>query len=388
MRLSAPLGNLTPRAFLRSHWQKSPRLIHRAFPDFNSPITVEQLLALACEANMESRLVMRTRTHPRWRVQHGPFSPRQFRALPSNNWTLLVQDCDKYLPSLADFLMHFSFIPNWRIDDLMISYAVDGGSVGPHVDAYDVFLLQARGRRRWDINRKPQQPLNRPGLDLKLVRAFQPEHSWILGPGDMLYLPPGVAHHGVALGECLSFSIGFRAPSDTELLSGLGSVLMKRLDPQARYADPDLKPANADPGLITRQTRTAIRRRLRAARHMPDTQLDEWFGCLITESKPWLTPRRPRHRLGGAALWRKLTTDAELVRSPTARFAWFNAARQETKLFTNGRCHTLPSRLAPLARRLCRARVLTAKDLQSWKYDARGRALLAELYNSGLLQWR
>jgi len=385
--MRAPLGKMTARGFLKRHWQKSPCLIRQAFPAFVSPISAADLAGLACESGMESRLVMRTRSSPGWRVRHGPFKPKDFDALPEKNWTLLVQDCDKYLSSLADLLLHFSFIPNWRIDDLMISYATAGGSVGPHVDAYDVFLLQAQGRRRWDITRKSQRPLHKPGLDLKLVRVFQPEHSWILEPGDMLYLPPGVAHHGVALGECMTFSIGFRAPSDAELLNDLSGVLMARLNPESRYADPDLKPANADPGLLTRATRSAIRRRLRTAWSMPAAQLDEWFGCLVTESKPWLTPSKPRRKLSAAALWRKLAAGTKLARSPAARFAWFNAARRGIKLFANGRCRTLPPRLAPVVQRLCRTRVFVAKDLQPCKHDPRGRTLLAELYNSGLLQW-
>lgn len=387
MRIRAPLGQMTARGFLKRHWQKSPCLIRQAFPAFVSPICTADLTGLAGKSGVESRLIMRTRSSPGWRVRHGPFKPKDFGTLPEKNWTLLVQDCDKYLSSLADLLLCFSFIPNWRLDDLMISYATAGGSVGPHVDAYDVFLLQAQGRRRWDITRKSQRLLHKPGLDLKLVQAFQPEHSWILEPGDMLYLPPGVAHHGIALGECLTFSIGFHAPSDAELLSNLSTVLLARLNPESRYADPNLKPANADPGLFTRAARSAIRRRLRAAWSMPVQQLDECFGCWVTETKPWLMPSEPRRKLRAAAVWRKLAAGAKLERSPAARLAWFNVARRETKLFANGRCHTLPSSLAPVAQRLCRARIFAAKDLQPCKHDPRGHALLAELYNSGLLQW-
>ena len=298
-----------------------------------------------------------------------------------------MQDCDKRCLRLARFLAHFDFIPNWRVDDLMISYAVAGGSVGPHVDAYDVFLLQAIGRRRWDISRKPQRPRNHPQLDLKLVAAFQPENSWILEAGDMLYLPPGVAHHGVALEEGLSFSIGLRTPSDAELLADLNSVLLARIDPQSRYTDRELKPAHRDPGRISLRARATIRRRIRAAQRLPDAQLDEWFGCFVTELKPWLVSAGPRRKLKVAGLRRKLAAGAQLQRHPAARMAWFRAGRNQAKLFVNGHCHTLPWRLAAQAQLLCRTHTYTIAQLRPWLRDRTGGKLLADLYNAGILRF-
>ena len=387
MRRGVPLGAGTPGAFLRHHWQKSPYLIRQVFPRFNPPIGIGQFLDMACEAGVEARLVQRTTRRPYWQVRHGPFTRKYFCALPSTNWTLLVQDCDKHRPQLAQFLEHFDFIPNWRIDDLMISFAVAGGSVGPHVGAYDVFLLQALGRRRWDISRKPQQPRAHPQLDLKLVETFKPENSWILEAGDLLYLPPGVAHHVVALEAVLTFSIGFRAPTDVELLADLHSVLLTRIDPQSPYTDRDLKSAHMDPGRISLRARAAIRRRVRAAQHLPDVQFDEWFGCFVTEPKPWLVSAAPRHKPNVAGLRRKLTASAQLQRHPAARMAWFRAGRNQAKLFVNGHCHTLPLRLAAQAQLLCRTRSYTIVQLHPWLRDRTGGKLLAELYNAGILRF-
>lgn len=387
MRTRAPLGGMTASNFLKRHWQKSPHLFHQAFPGFVPPVTAEELAGLAGEANVESRLIIRTHGKPGWRVLHGPFTAKDFRRLPPRNWTLLVQDCDKHIAALARFLGWFSFIPNWRIDDLMISYAVEGGSVGPHVDAYDVFLLQAQGRRHWNISRKPQPPLLRPGLDLKMVRAFKPEHSWTLEPGDMLYLPPGVAHHGVALGEGLTFSIGFRAPSDKEVSAEWNHSLLQRLDDNARYADPDLRPASADPGLISKSARARMRRRLRNAQRLSNAQFDAWFGCYVTEPKPWLMPTKPRRPLSAAALRRRLVAVRVLERAPAAKVAWFPATSAEIKLFINGHCRSLPRRLTRLIRLLCGPRIYTAAQLEKWLRNREGARLITELYNSGILQW-
>lgn len=177
MRGRVPLGGLAAHTFLKRHWQKSPCLIRQAFPGFVSPISPDELAGLACEPGVESRLVLKTRKQPGWLVRHGPFTEKDFRALPGKNWTLLVQDTDKHLAELAQFLAYFDFILNWRIDDLMISYASDGGSVGPHVDNYDVFLLQAQGHRHWAISRKPHQTATTTGLELRQIRGFKPQQS-------------------------------------------------------------------------------------------------------------------------------------------------------------------------------------------------------------------
>src|SRR3546814_488027 len=199
--------------FLRDYWQKKPLLIRNALPGFVSPIEPEDLAGLACEDAALSRLVRHDRERDAWTVRHGPFREEEFPGLGDRDWTLLVQDVDKWDADIAALLPKFDFLPRWRIDDVMVSFAATGGSVGAHVDQYDVFLLQALGHRRWQVDTRDDPPLHfRKDAEIRLLQRFTPSHDWVLAPGDMLYLPPGVPHHGVAEDPCLTFSIGMRAP--------------------------------------------------------------------------------------------------------------------------------------------------------------------------------
>ena len=230
--------------FLQEYWQKKPLLIRSAFPDFVSPIEPEDLAGLACEEMALSRIVAHDRERDAWTLRTGPFTEEEFPGMPDHDWTLLVQDVDKWDVDVRGILGHFEFLPRWRIDDVMVSFAATGGSVGAHVDQYDVFLLQAQGHRHWQIDANPNPPTSfRDDVELKLLREFTPSHDWVLGPGDMLYLPPGVPHHGVAEDACLTFSIGMRAPSAAELLGDFVYTLAADADEALRYRDPDLAPA-------------------------------------------------------------------------------------------------------------------------------------------------
>lgn len=238
MKNPSVLGGLTPDQFLRKHWQKKPLLIRGAIPDAQAPLTPEALFGLAARENVESRLI--TNFRRQWKMEHGPHT-----ALPSTaqkNWTLLVQGVNLH-DDQADQLLHqFRFIPDSRLDDLMISYATDGGGVGAHVDSYDVFLLQVHGQRRWRIS--AQQDLSlREGLPLKILKNFTPEQEFILNPGDMLYLPPQYAHEGVAVGECMTCSIGFRAPAWQELGEAFLAFMADSIELPGRYRDPTLQPS-------------------------------------------------------------------------------------------------------------------------------------------------
>ena len=192
---------MPPARFLRDYWQKRPLLIRGAFRGFTPPLAPDDLAGLACTDGALARIVRRERNRDRWEVSTGPFDDATFKKLPEADWTLLVQDVDKWDNDTATLLDGFAFIPSWRIDDVMVSYATDGGGVGAHVDQYDVFLLQGAGRRRWSIDTRPNPSTAfREDVELKLLREFHPTHEWTLGPGDMLYLPPGVPHDGVASG--------------------------------------------------------------------------------------------------------------------------------------------------------------------------------------------
>ncbi|HEY3859934.1 MAG TPA: cupin domain-containing protein [Gammaproteobacteria bacterium] len=383
---SGPLGGLTPREFLKQYWQKQPLLIRGAFPDPVPPLSAEELAGLACEEGVESRLVMQTLKAPGWKLRHGPFLHKDFKKLPKDRWTLLVQDVDKYVPAVAELLEPFRFIPGWRIDDVMVSYAADGGSVGPHVDAYDVFLLQMVGMRRWDISTAVQCEKTAPGLELKQVEAFAPEESWLLMPGDMLYLPPGVAHHGVAFGECMTYSIGFRAPSQSEMLADFSGLLMQGADAATRYSDPDLVPA-ANSGELTLEARARARQLLRAQLKPSDDALDIWFGCFMTEPKPWLRPEALARRTGAARLANQLERGRPLAWHPAVRVAWFSV-RQACHLFVDGKHYPLAERLTGFAESMGEARRLDPAKLRRHAEEPELQSLLLEWLDAGQLEWQ
>ncbi len=235
------LQNLDIEDFVSQYWQKKPCVIREAFADFELPVTPEELAGLACEEDVHCRLVIE-RDDGSWQLRYGPFEERDFLALPERNYSLLVSECEKWMPELNALLDPFRFIPDWRIDDLMLSYAPEGGSVGPHVDEYDVFLLQASGARRWRYGAKRlENPVLIPDLELAILEEFNHDHEIELHPGDMLYLPPGIAHHGVALEPCMTCSIGFRAPTAASVLESF-ALETERLDQRVqRYTDPELE---------------------------------------------------------------------------------------------------------------------------------------------------
>lgn len=271
-----PLG-MPPERFLREYWQKRPLLIRNAFPGYVAPLEPEDLAGLACEEGVLARLIQHDRARDDWSVRHGPFAEDDFPGLPDHDWTLLVQDMDKWDADLRALLDHFAFLPRWRIDDVMVSFAATGGSVGAHVDQYDVFLLQARGHRRWLIDAGPNPPLDfRPDVELKLLQRFTPTHDWVLAPGDMLYLPPGVPHHGIAEDPCLTFSIGMRAPGAGELLADYADSLAAEAPDALRYADPDITPV-ADPNEIDAAALERVEAALRQLWREDPDRLGDWF---------------------------------------------------------------------------------------------------------------
>ena len=232
------LGNMSAKRFLRDYWQKRPLLIRRAWKDFKSPIDGDDLAGLSLENEVESRLVI----GPNHVVEYGPFLANRFNHLPNNRWTLLVQAVNLWVPEVHAMLDEFHFLPRWRIDDVMVSYACKGGGVGPHFDDYDVFLLQGKGRRHWQIGAGECEPnvALRGHSDLKILADFRPEQEWILDEGDMLYLPPRWAHNGVALDHCITFSVGYRAPSLGEMLDDLATEIIARGEPKY-LRDPPLR---------------------------------------------------------------------------------------------------------------------------------------------------
>ena len=329
--------------FLKEYWQKKPLLIRQAFPGYVSPIQPEDLAGLACEEAALSRIVVHDRANDRWTLRSGPFQEDEFPGMPDHDWTLLVQDVDKWDADVRELLEAFDFLPRWRLDDIMVSFAATGGSVGAHVDQYDVFLLQAQGERHWQIDAGPNPPTAfRDDAELKLLREFTPTHDWVLEPGDMLYLPPGVPHHGVAVNPCLTFSVGMRAPSSAELISDYLDTLVAEADEGVRYHDEDLSPPK-DPNEIDADAMKRVVEALNALRMNDPDKLGDWFGRFITTYRAAgeVMPA-PGQRSRIEIEW-DLQQGALLQRHPFSRLAWRRRDRLAT-LFCNGVDYVLPVR--------------------------------------------
>ena len=348
-----PLG-MPPARFLELYWQKHPLLVRDAFPDFALPLGADDLGGLACEDLALARIVVHDPHEDSWELHQGPFAEDDFAQLPDANWTLLVQDVDKWDADVARLLDPFRFLPSWRIDDVMVSYAEPGGGVGPHTDQYDVFLLQGLGRRRWSIDVRPDAPQAlRDDAELKLLRHFDPTHAWSLAPGDMLYLPPGVPHDGVAEEAGLTFSVGMRAPSEAELLLDLSEHIAEMLPETRRYADPDLRPAPT-PGEIDEAALNRLGTRLGPVADMlARDALAEWFGRFITRYRSAQLAAPPTRRMTRKKLLHALASGATFVRHPWTRFAWVRR-RGGATLFAAGESYRCT---LSMARWLCSDRI-------------------------------
>jgi 50S ribosomal protein L16 3-hydroxylase len=283
------LGGLTAQQFIREYWQKKPLLIQGAFPGFGDLLSPDELAGLACEEDAQSRLVLHQRG--KWKLEQGPFAEERFSQLPEKGWSLLVQGVNHFLPEADELLQQFDFIPRTRLDDLMVSYAPDGGGVGPHFDSYDVFLLQGYGKRLWRVSSQEDMTLV-PDAPLRILQNFETDEEWMLEPGDMLYLPPKLAHWGIAVGGCMTWSIGFRAPTAQELATQFLVYLQDQVDLQGMYADADLQPQR-HPAQIGGQMLRKVREMLQAIRWDSD-DIARFLGTYLTEPKAHITFDRPR----------------------------------------------------------------------------------------------
>ncbi|MCP3752835.1 cupin domain-containing protein [Pseudomonas sp. SBB6] len=374
------LGGLTAREFMRDYWQKKPLLVRQAFPDFESPIDADELAGLALEEEVESRLVIEHGERP-WELRRGPFEEDAFSTLPERDWTLLVQAVDQFVPEVGEMLEHFRFLPSWRIDDVMISFAAPGGSVGPHFDNYDVFLLQGQGKRNWKIGQMcdSDSPLLEHA-DLRILAEFEQSDEWTLEPGDMLYLPPRLAHYGIAEDDCLTYSVGFRAPGAAEVLTHFTDFLSQFLPDEERYTDADAEPVS-DPHQIQHDALDRLKKLL--TEHMGDERLLlTWFGQFMTEPRyPELVSGEP---LDEVELIESLAQGAILIRNPSARLAW-SEVDDNLLLFASGQSRLLPGDLRELLKLICAADALHIENLEQWLENDQGITLICELVKQGSL---
>ena len=372
--------NFDVDAFLAESWQKRPLLIRNPWgTSWRNPLEPDALAGLACEEGVEARLIVDKRRGKK--VRHGPFKRSRFAKLGKRPWTLLVQAVDHVVPEVAALIAPFRFVPNWRIDDVMVSYATDGGGVGPHFDRYDVFLVQGMGQRRWQVGPPcdAQSPMV-PHDDLRLLAKFEPTEEWLLDPGDMLYVPPGVAHNGVAFGDdCMTYSVGFRAPSRSELVAHWCDHLLAGMTDDDRYADPGLQ-LQENPGEISADALDELHAMMtdkvgdRAA-------FARWFGEYTTTPK--YSDGDDRLRMSEAGAEMRLTEGVVLRRNAASRFSFIRQDRSGLLLFADGQSFTCEGETAVVAERICAQDTLRIGE-DGIRSDA-AMALIAALLEQGSL---
>ena len=366
------LGGLSPSQFMKRYWHKKPLLIRQAIPGMQPLLERGELLDLAARDDVQSRLVIQQGAAAKrpWTLRHGPFARRSLPPFKKPGWTLLVQSVDLFDARVQALREQFRFVPDARLDDVMISYASDGGGVGPHFDSYDVFLLQAQGQRRWRIGRQKDLSLQE-GMPLKILADFQPEQEFLLEAGDMLYLPPRYAHDGVAQGECMTYSIGFRAPDQVELAQSLLQGMAEQLaDVMAskRYRDPG-QAAAAHPAQIPAELQAFAQEALHQALRDPHL-LARTLGEQLSEppAAVWFAPQESAVGLhNGVCLDRgtRMLYDVQHV-------------------FINGESFSASGRDAQLVRQLADQHFLDAR--QCSRLSPGAAELLGQWLDSGWLQ--
>ena len=375
--------NFNTADFLRDYWQKRPLLIRNPWQFWRNPLAPDELAGLACEDHVESRLI--TQSSEDWNAEHGPLPESRFGELGKSPWTLLVQAVDQHVPEVAALIEPFRFIPNWRIDDVMVSYASDGGGVGPHFDHYDVFLIQGLGQRRWQLGGIcDSQTALRSHEDLRLLAEFEAVEQWVLNPGDMLYIPPGIAHNGVAVGaDCMTYSIGFRSPSRKELIGSWCDDLLPSLSDDDRYCDPDLVPQD-NPGEIS--TTAIDRLHAMLLEKLADrSAFARWFGEFNSTPRYPEADWRPEDPIEIELLRGLLSADHPLLRNPASRFSYIRENEGEFWLFVDGETYACADEVIGLAEMLCAQDQIAI--VPEWRASDEVIELLARLYNRGSLSF-
>ncbi|CEK10524.1 JmjC domain-containing protein [Legionella hackeliae] len=381
-------NNLSVNTFLQDYWQKKPLVIRKALPTLVNPLSPDELAGLALEEEVESRIVFETPGKaPCWHLKRGPFSAKDFKKLPETHWTLLVQAVDRFVPEVALMLNYFDFIPQWRVDDIMISYAVEQGSVGPHYDNYDVFLYQAIGSRKWSLTTKNCHKENRlHGIELRIMNDFQTEEEYILEEGDMLYLPSHVGHYGIAVSkECMTYSFGYRSYQAQEMWDSFGEHLAEHKQADSLYKDPDWTTIDATSELPPRAWKNA--KELMEQLLKDESQLKSWFGCFATQLDQHaeeLMPEPLSEEVSLDDFMNELNEAQGIMRNPLCRFAYQDEEPGILHLFINGHKWNVEGISNTLIKLIANSRTLSTEELQSFLRNKNDNYFLFELWK---LQW-
>jgi len=385
------LGEISVDDFLNHYWQKKPLLIRNAFPDLQPPISADELAGLACEEHVNARLVLEKDGDKPWQVEFGPFEESRFNRLPATHWSLLVSDVERHLPETAWLLKAFRFIPDWRVDDLMVSYAPAGGSVGAHTDAYDVFLIQLSGQRLWKISEHyPEETLC--DTDLCILKNFSAEQEWLVNPGDMLYLPPNVAHHGIAQAcqddhgdsqDCMTASVGFRAPSLKTITSDYVQYLNDNVHGSSRYHDvAPAKPAHH--AEISEETVSHFIAYLKQGFSLEHERVKRWLGQYCSDNKAFEDIIDEMHDEDASAVdfeeLVSIASQAHLIQSPYSNFL-FARTNKAALLFVNGSSYEVSEQFAE---QICDDEEINLQRLLP-VMTAEDKAVLVSLYNNGAI---
>ena len=379
----SPFGDISIEEFLRDYWQKKPLLVRNAFPDLEAPVGADELAGLSLEDDVESRLVVQSPEGDDWKIQHGPFNEETFSDLPDSHWTLLVQAVDHWVPEASDIVEQFRFIPNWRYDDLMVSFATQGGGVGPHYDNYDVFLIQTQGKRRWEVGGFfDQNSPRRPDTPVMIMTEWEPEYNWVLEPGDMLYIPPQVGHNGIGESDdCMTYSVGFRAPSHAEIMRSFTDFIGEKLTSESRYTDPDLT-LQDNPGEITPQALQKVRE-IFTGYLQDDARLGEWLGKFVTDPKYPELDQSPEEPATVEQIRSALQQgDLCFIRNEGSRFSYSAGKEGEIQFYADGACFRVSDSSITLATSLCQSPTIV---INQGEWNDQQLQLLADLYNQGSL---
>lgn len=369
--------------FLTKYWQKKPLLIKGGFKNFNNPLSPEEMAGLSLEEEIESRIVVQ-KGENNYQLLNGPFSEQTYQDLPEKNWTLLIQGMDKLIPEVADLLTGFDFIPKWRIDDIMVSYATEGGNVGPHYDHYDVFLLQAQGKRQWQLSSQDCNLDNYiQGVDLRLMEKFIVEDDYICEAGDILYLPPLWGHHGISLtDDCMTFSIGYRNYKGLELWDSFGDYLAESDNFKDLYKDPNWN--NSQPGQISDASWQQAQTLLKGVLDNDDL-FKQWFGRFATQLDEGSAEQLPEpladDEIDELSLLINSLTECESIQiDPVCRFAYYEENENVT-LYINSAKWNLFDAETSFIKLLCNQKNISGKQLQPYLKQAGNQALLNDLWS-------
>ncbi|WP_419420578.1 JmjC domain-containing protein [Legionella sp. D16C41] len=358
---------LTVSDFLNNYWQKKPLLLKNALPNFKQPLSADELAGLAMEEEIESRIVLETpKESPYWHLRRGPFKEKDFAKLPKTHWTLLVQGVDRFIPEVNTLLEYFNFLPQWRVDDVMISYAVENGSVGPHYDNYDVFLYQAQGSRKWLLTTQNCHPDNYlSNVQLRIMKQFEIEQELILNEGDLLYLPPHIGHYGIALSnDCMTYSFGYRSYSAFEMWDSLADYLSFNKSNDVLYKDPSWSSLKA-PAEIPEQAWLQAKKLLQEV--LADEKLlRQWFGCFVTtldrQAETLLPVNTKKRKL--AQFLSQLKQASQITFNPLCRFAYINDEQTSLPvLFINGQYWETNAVNPELIKKIANNRYLNLKEM-------------------------